>query len=92
MTKKEMINEKHHLLLVIVSSPLSDDRLIGRVPSLFLPLGHHADSDLLEPFFDRVFLDCCNIFYSIALRIGSSREVHEASPKTPTRRHRIYVL
>ena len=84
MTKKEMINEKHHLLLIIVSSSLNKDRLIGRVPSLFPPLRHHTDNDLLERFFDRVSLDCCNIFYSIALRIGSSREVHDASPETPT--------
>jgi hypothetical protein len=84
MTKKETVNEKHHLLLVIVPSSLSKDRLIGRVPSLLPPLGHHTDSDLLERFFDRVSLDCRNIFYSIALRIGSSREVHDASPEAPT--------
>jgi hypothetical protein len=84
MTKKETVNEKHHLLLVIISSPLSKDRLIGRVPSLFPPLGYHTDNDRLERFFNRVSLDCCNIFYSIALRIGYSREVHEASPKAPT--------
>ena len=84
MAKKETVNEKYHLLLVIVSSPLSKDHLIDRVPSLFPPFGHHTDNDLLERFFNRVSLDCCNIFYSIALRIGSSREVHNASPKAPT--------
>jgi hypothetical protein len=84
MTKKETTNEKHHLLFVIVSSSLSKDRLIDPVPSLFPLLGNHTDSDLLQRFFDGVSLDCCNIFYSIALRIGSSREVHNASPKAPT--------
>jgi hypothetical protein len=84
MTKKEMINEKHHLLFVIVSSSLSKDCPIDRVPSLFPSLGHHTDSDLRERFFDRVCLDCCNIFCSIARRIGSSREVQDASLETPT--------
>ena len=87
MAKKETVNEKHHLLLVIVSSSLSKDRFIGRVPSLFPPLSHHTDSDLLERFFDRVSIDCCNIFNSIAVRISSSREVHDASPKASTGRH-----
>ena len=84
MTEKEMVNEKHRLLFVIVSSSLSKDRPIDRVPSLFPSLGHHTDSDLLERFFDRVSLDCCNIFCSIAGRIGSSREVHDVSLEAPT--------
>ena len=84
MTKKETANEKHDLLLVIVSSSLSKDRLIDRVPSLFPLLGHHTDSDLLERFFEGVSLDFCNIFCSIGGRIGSSGEVHDASLEAPT--------